>query len=209
VDPDRVFEHVVRELAIIHNRGLARGFTGEDARAIAAQLRTAAVRGTQIDLDATARTGVEQLIRRRGRDAVLAIEIDAAKTKAQLKRYGIEVDERWFAAGLPDHAMRRKALDVLLSGGVTEILTHAGRVFDKMGSILDAHASAVARVRHAQSDPQWWAFCWGLLIEIMMLMAQAGPVCEASAIVPGLDVACPALEATLSAYYGIYYAYCG
>ena len=207
-DLDPMFEHVVQEMAAIHNRGTERGFTGEDSRAIAAQLRTAVIRGTQIGLDATARTGVEQLIRRRGRDAVLAIDIDRARTTAQLKRYGIEIDDRWFAAGLPDEATRTKALEALTSGGVTEVLTHTARVFDKMGSLLDARASAVARVRYAQGDPAWWSFCWGLLTEIMMLVAQLGPICEASGIVPGLDVVCPALEAALSAYYGIYYAYC-
>lgn len=206
---DPMFEHIVHELAVIHNRGTERGFTGEDARAIAAQLRTAAIRGSQIDLDATARTGLERLIRSRGRNAVLAIDIDRAKTTSQMKRVGIEVDDRWFALGLPDPAARRKALDMLISGGITEVLTHAARVFDKMGSVLDARASAVARVRHAQNDPLWWSFCWGVLTEIMMLMAQLGPICDASGVVPGLDVVCPALEATLSSYYGIYYAYCG
>jgi len=206
---DAVFDHVVREIAAIHNRGTERGFTGEDARAIAAQLRTAAVRGAQIDLDGMARAGVEQLIRRRGRNAVQAIDFDRARATAQLKRYGIAVDDRWFAAGLPDDAMRTKALEELINGGVTEVLARSARVFDKMGSVLDARAGAVARVRHAQGDPVWWSFCWGLLTEIMMLAAQLGPICEASGSVPGLDVVCPALEAALSAYYGIYYAYCG
>ena len=205
---DPMFEHIVYELAVIHNRGTERGFTGEDARAIAAQLRTAAVRGRQIDLDAAARAGLDQLIRRRGRNAVLAIDIDRAKTKVQLKRYGIEVGDRWLTADLPDQATRTKALDALINGGLTEVLTHSARVFDTMGSVLDARASAVARVRHAQGDPAWWSFCWGLLTEIMMLWAQVGPVCEASGVVPGLDVVCPALEAALSAYYEIYYAYC-
>lgn len=207
-DADAVFDHVVQELAAIHNRGKQLGFSGEDARAVAAQLRTAAVRSTQLDLDATARTGVQQLIRSRGRTAVLAIEIDTARTKTQLKRYGIEVDDRWFAAASPDPATRRKALDVLISGGVTGVLTHAARVFDKIGSVIDARAGAVARVRHAQGDPLWWSFCWGLLTEIMMLMAEAGPICEASGTVPGLDVTCAAIMAVMSSYFAIYYAYC-
>jgi hypothetical protein len=205
---DPMFDHVVHELAVIHNRGTERGFTGEDARAIAAQLRTAAIRGRQIDLDAAARAGLDRLIRRRGRHAVLAIDVDRAKTKAQLKRYGIEVGDRWLAANPPDHATRTRALDALISGGVTDVLTHSARVFDKVGSVLDARASVIARVRHAQGDPMWWSFCWGLLTEIMMLWAQVGPVCEATGVVPGLDVVCPALEAALSAYYEIYYAYC-
>ncbi|HEY7188303.1 MAG TPA: hypothetical protein VH436_17225 [Vicinamibacterales bacterium] len=206
---DAVLDHVVRELAVIHSRGKQRGFTGEDARAIAAQLRMAAVRGAQIDLDATARAEMEQLIRRRGREAVLAIDIDKAKTTAHLKRYGIEVDDRSFAMELPDPATRRKALEVLISGGVTDVLTHTAGVFEQTGSVIDAHAATVMRARHAQGDPLAWAsFCWGLLTEVMVLMAQLGPICEASGTVPGLDIVCSALQATLSAYFGIYYAYC-
>jgi hypothetical protein len=204
-----VLDHVVRELAVIHNRGKARGFTGEDARAIAAQLRMAAVRGGQMGLDAAATSGVQRLIRSRGRDAVLAIDIDRAKMKAQLERVGIEVDDRWFAAGLPDPATRRKAIDVLISGGVTDVLTHAARAFDKMGSVLDAHAGAVARVRRVQSDPEWWSICPQLVSEIAMLWGQAVPICEASEIVPGLDVVCAAIYEMLSTYYALYWSYCG
>jgi hypothetical protein len=207
-DADAVLEHVVQEMAAVHSRGSQRGYSGEHARAIAAQLRTAAVRGGQLGIDAAATRGVQQLIRRRGRDAVLTIDIDTAKARAQMKRYGIEIDDRWFGARTPDHATRAKALDVLLSGGITDMLTHAAGVFDKLGSVLDVRAGAVARARHAQSDPLWWSFCWGLLTEIMMLMAQLGPICEASGAVPGLDVTCAALEAAMSAYFGIYYGYC-
>ena len=208
-ETDAVLDHVVQEVAVIHSRGTQRGFTGEDARAIAAHLRTAAVRGTQIDIDTMTKQGMQQLIRRRSRDVVLAIDIDRAKMKAQLQRYGIEVHDRWFAAGSPDPATRRRALDALIDGDVTEVLTHAAHVFDKIGSVLDARAGIVARVRHAQGDPlAWSSFCWSLLAEMMMLMAQVGPICDASGYVPGLDVVCSALQATLSAYFGIYYSYC-
>ena len=207
-DADAVLDHVVRELAVIHNRGKARGFSGEDARAIAAQLRTAAVRSGQVGIDAAATSGVQRLIRSRGRDAVLAIDIDRARMKAQLERYSIEVDDRWFAAGLPDHAMRRKALDILIGGGVTDVLTHATRVFDKLGSVLDAHAGAVTRVRRVQSDPSWWAICSQLAGEIAMLWGQAIPICEASEIVPGLDIVCAAIYETLATYYVLYWSYC-
>src|SRR5262245_50737064 len=95
---DAVLDHVVREVAAIHNRGQSRGFTGEDARAIAAQLRTAAVRGTQIGIDAPAKSALDTLIRVRGRDAVLSLDIDKGRTKAMLSGYGIQADDRWFAA---------------------------------------------------------------------------------------------------------------
>jgi len=204
-----VLDHIVRELAVIHNRAKQRGFSGEDARAIAAQLRTAAVRSTQIGIDASAKEGVHVLIRNRGRQAVLSLEIDRAKTKAHMKRYGIDVDERWLAAGAVDEATRRKALDALTNDGVTGVLTHTAGVFEKIGSALDARAGSFARVRYAQSDPLVWLICTELLSEIAMIFVQLGPICEASAIVPGLDIVCAALEASLSAYFAMYWVLCG
>ena len=209
-DPDAVIDHVVRELAVIHNRGKQRGFTGEDARAIAAQLRTASVRSAQIGVDTSATKGVQELVRTRGRDAVLSLEIDTVMMKERLKRYGIEVDERWldaraFDARPLDDTARHEALEALVNGGVTGVLTHAAGIFENIGTALDHVGAGVRRV---QFDPAWYAFCWGLLIEVQILMLNAGAVCAATPMYPDLDVACPALEATLSAYFAIYYAYC-
>jgi hypothetical protein len=206
---DAVFEHVVQEIAVIHNRGTERGFTGEDARAIAAQLRTAAVRGVQIDLDAATQRGVQQLIRRRGRDAVLAIDIDPVKTAAQLKHYGIAVDDRWPASRTVDHATRVKALESVINDGVTAVLSHTARVFERIGSVVDTRRVSVARVRHAQSDPEMWSLCSQLLGEMGMLLGQAGPICEASEIVQGLDIVCTAIMQALWVYWALYLSYCG
>ena len=210
VDPDRVLDHVVRELAVIHTRGTQRGFTGEDARAIAAQLRTAAVRSAQIGVDSSAKKGVQELVRTRGRDAVLSLDIDTVAMKARLKRYGIEVDERWldaraFDARPLDDAARRGAIEALVAGGVTGVLLRAAAIFENIGTSLDRVAAGVRRV---QFDPAWYSFCWGVLAEIQMLILTAGAVCGAASIYPDLDLACPTLEATVSAYLAIYYAYC-
>jgi len=209
-DADAVLDHVVRELAVIHNRGTQHGFTGEDARAIAAQLRTAAVRSWQIGIDATAKKGVQHLIRSRGRNAVQSMGIDTGKMKARLKLYGIEVDERWLdARGLDarplDDNARHEAIEALVDGGVTGVLMHAAGMFENIGSSLDR---VTAGVRRVQFDPAWYSFCWGLLVEIQTLILTAGAVCGASSIYPDLDVACPTMEAALSAYMGLYYAYC-
>jgi hypothetical protein len=206
---DAVLDHVVQELAVIHNRGKHRGFTGEDARAVAAQLRTAAVRSTQIDLDASARRGVQQLIRSRGREAVLAIEIDRAKMNALLKRYGIEVEDRGFAAGVPDEVTRRRALDALTTGGISGVLNHSAGVFVKLGSAFDRSAPSTAGVRRVQfEDPLISAICWQIAGEIAMLWGQIGPICEASAIVQELESLCAAIWATLAAYYAMYFTLC-
>jgi hypothetical protein len=208
-NPDAVFDHVVRELAIIHNRGKRRGFTGEDARAVAAQLRTASIRSAQIDLDAAARKGVQQLIGSRGREAVLAIEIDRTKMKAQLKRYGIEVEDRWFAAGVLDQETRRRALDALTSGGITGVLNHGAGVFERLGFAFDRSAPSTAGVRRIQfEDPLISSICWQIAGEIAMLWGQIGPICEASAIVQELESLCAAIWATLAAYYAMYFTLC-
>src|SRR5262245_15198551 len=62
-DFDPVFDHVVREIASVIDRARERGFAGEDARAIAAQLRFAVVRGAQMGIDGAARKAVRSLIR--------------------------------------------------------------------------------------------------------------------------------------------------
>jgi hypothetical protein len=208
-DLDPTLEHVVKEMAAIHNRGTQRGFTGEDARAIAAQLRTAAVRGAQMDIDATTKKGVQQLIRGRGRDAVLAIEINKTAVMAQMKRYGIEIDDRWPASRTLDYATRVKALDAVIGGGVTDVLSHTADVFEQIGSAVDRRRGTVARVRHSQSDPEMWSLCSQLLGEIGMLLGQAGPICEASAIVQGLDIVCTAIMQALWVYWVLYLSYCG
>jgi hypothetical protein len=209
-DADAVLDHVVRELAVIHNRGKQRAFTGEDARAIAAQLRTAAVRSGQIGIDATAKKGVQHLIRSRGRNAVQSMGIDTGKMKARLKPYGIDVDERWLdARGLEarplDDKARHEAIEALVDGGISGVLMHAAGMFENIGNSLDGVAAGVRRV---QLDPAWYSFCWGLLVEIQMLIATAGAVCGAASLYPDLDVACGTMEAALSAYLGIFYAYC-
>jgi hypothetical protein len=206
---DAVFDHVVQEIAAIQNRGVQRGFTGEDARAIAAQLRTASARSAQLDLDTAARKGVQQLIGSRGREAVLAIETDRAQMKAQLKRYGMEVEDRWFAAGVLEEETRRRALDALTSGGVTGVLSHGAGVFEKLGSACDRLARSTAGVRRIQfEDPLISSICWQIAGEIAMLWGQAGPICEASAIVQELESLCAAIWATLAAYYAMYFTLC-
>lgn len=207
---DPVFEHVLREVAAIHNRGQRRGFTGEDARAIAAQLRTAAVRGTQTGIDATATKGLQRLIRSRGREAVLRIETDGAKVRSALQRYGIEVDSRRFAVSAGSAEIRAKALETLISGGVTGVLSDTAVTLEKISATLDQADHRVARVRRVQSDPSFFSsFCWQLLLEIQIVGAQAAPLCEASAYYPDLEIACASIQATLSVMYSMYWAYCG
>ena len=202
-DLDPVLEHVVREIASVIQRGQQRGFSGEDARAIAAQLRFAVVRGGQTGIDAAAKKGVQRLIRSRPRDAALSLEIDTVKTRTQLKRYGIEVEDRWLMRGPLDEITRRKALDALANDGVTGVLAHAADMFGKVSTSLDR--VQVGPVRRVQFDS---FFCWPLLAEIELLAAEAAAICAIGPVEPGLEVACSTLQATISVLIAVYYAYC-
>src|SRR5688572_11967423 len=62
---DQVLEHIVRQLAGIHN-AMRRQSRGEHMRAFAAQLRTLAVYGRQAGLDAAVKTGIGALVERDG-----------------------------------------------------------------------------------------------------------------------------------------------
>lgn len=116
---DPVFDQVLREMIAIHTRGQQHGFTAADARAVAAQLRTAAVRATQIDIDASLKPALPRL-----------------------------VDDRSIAGGASDDTTRRRALEALTNGGVTGVLLHAAGIFDHVGASLDrVGAGRVRRVQ--------------------------------------------------------------
>jgi hypothetical protein len=175
---DPVFDQVLREMVTIHTRGQQHGFTGTEARAMAAQLRTAAVRATQIDIDAAVRPALPRL-----------------------------VNDRSIAGGASDDTTRRRALEALTNGGVTGVLLHAAGIFDHIAASLDRVGAG--RVRRVQSDPAFASFCWQLLVEIELLEAETVAICAASSWSPGVDIVCPMLQAALSTYSGIYFAYCG
>jgi len=203
---DAVLDHVVREVAAIHHRGRSHGFTGEHARAVASQLRTAVVRGAQLGIDAPAKAALTNLIRVRGRHAVLSLEIDTRHTKDLLSRYGIDADERSFPSRALDDRTRNKALDAVAAGGITGVLTHAADLFEKMAVTLDRIGPA-ARVP-VQFDYNWFSFCWPMLVEIQLLQAQAAAICAAGSMFGGIEVACAGMQASISVMYAMYYAFC-
>jgi hypothetical protein len=171
-------------------------------------LRTAAVRGTEIGIDAPAKTALSSLIRVRGRNAVLSLEIDKGHTKALLSRYGIEADDRSFASRALDDRTRNKALDAVAVGGVTGVLTDAADLFEKVAITLDRMGPA-SRTR-VQFDYNWFSFCWPLLFEIEVLQAQAQAICAvSSSVYGGIDVACAGMQAMISVMYAMYFALCG
>jgi hypothetical protein len=117
VTSDQVLEHIVRQLAGIHNT-MRRQPRGEHMRAFATQLRTLAVYGRQTGVDADLKAGINLLLERDGRDRVLYTEIDQARVLADLKAYGVQVDERLLAAPITlDYTARSAVLGSLLQSG--------------------------------------------------------------------------------------------
>jgi hypothetical protein len=208
---DLTFDHIVKEVAAIINRGQARGFAGEDARAIAAQLRAAAVRSTQLRLDTPVQDAVSDLIRQRGRDAVLQFEVDRGDVAAHLRRYGISADGRRPETNTLDAATRERVIDGLVTGGITGVFAHAAVTFEDVAAALDAKDGRSTGVRRVQYDPTTrFVFCAQLLMQITVLEAQAAVVCMLSATYPdaGLLYMCAALQASLAGMYGMYFLFC-
>jgi len=208
---DLTFEHIVKEVAAIINRGQARGFSGEDARAMAAQLRAAAVRSTQLRLDAPVQHGVNDLIRQRGRDAVLQLEMDRADVAAHLKRYGIRADNRRPDPPTLDVAARERVIDSLVAGGMTGVFGNAAGTFDNIAAALDTNGARSLGARRVQYDPTTrFIFCAQVVLQISVLEAQAAVVCllAATYLDSGLLSACAALQATVGGMYGMYFMFC-
>jgi hypothetical protein len=208
---DLTFDHIVKEVAAILNRAEARGFNGEDARAVAAQLRAAAVRSTELRLDPPVKHAVSDLIRQRGRDAVLQLEIDRADVAAQLKRYGIKADEHRVATPTLDRARRERVIDGLLTGGITGVFVQAAGTFENLAAALDISEGGRSGVRRVQYDPTMrFIFCAQLLVQIAMIETQAAVVCMLSAtyLDPGLQSICAALQASVAAQYSMYFMFC-
>ena len=179
--PDPVLEHIVRQLAAAHN-SLRREKKGEYARAFASQLRTLAVYGRTIGIDAQVKSGVSTLIERDGRDGVLYADIDGDRMRAELKRYGAQADERALSTPLRlDYAGRSAALNALLSSGITDRWDKTAATLEWMAPELDRRFSTVLRV--SQNDPAYWeGYCkevWSQYQEAQLL---AAALCAAAAL---------------------------
>lgn len=179
--PDPVIEHIVRQLAAAHN-SLRREPKGEHARTCAAHLRTLAVYGRTIGIDAQVRGGVSALIERDGRDGVLYAEIDRERMRAELKRYGAQPDERVLNTPLSlDYSRRRAALDAFLASGITDSWDKTAATLERMAPELDRRFSTVVRVR--QDDPAYWeGYCKEIWSQYQEAQLLAAALCASAAL---------------------------
>lgn len=186
--PDPLLEHLARQLAAIHN-AMRRDVRGEHARAFATQLRTMAVYSRQIDLDAKLKSALASRIDQEGRDAVLYQRPDRAHLRAELKRYGADVDERFLVETELNYAQRGAALDRLMHGGVSASWERLAATLDRIAPALDRRAAQVVRVGRQQPDAAWYeGYCrelWNQYTETQFL---AAAIC-ASVAIPVIGVA--------------------
>jgi hypothetical protein len=210
VATDPVLDHIARQLAGIHN-AMRRQPRGEHMRAVAAQLRTLAVYGRQIDVDSRMRSLVGALVKRDGRDGVLYLQPDAERVRADLKRFGAEPDEKLLRAPITlDYAARSAALNRLLQSGLSVQWERMAALLDRMAPGIDERASTVIRVR--QDDPDYWeGYCTQLWSEYSEAQFLSGVLC-ASALLPvigiGFAVFCIAYQLAAVILAVIYAGYC-
>lgn len=155
---DAVLDHIARQLAALHN-SLQRAPRGETARAFAMQLRTLAVYGRQIGIDATFASAVATLTDRHGRDQVLYLEHDHERLASELKRYGAAPDERLLRRTVDlEHGRRRAALDALVRSGLCASFEQVAAMVERIGQELDRRSGTVLRVSR-QDAAYWEAYC--------------------------------------------------
>lgn len=170
---DPVLEHLFREMAAIHNRARHEP-RGEDARAFAAQLRTLVVYARQQHVDDRIREAARAAIQREGRQGLLWRDPDPVAMRAELERYGVEIDAR--AQDLvppPGYVLRNQALDMLLRDGISASWDRVARLLERAAPEIDRQQRTVIRVSLAQ-DAEWKeGFCEQLWKEVQLAEAAA------------------------------------
>lgn len=178
---DPVLEHIVRQLASAHNE-LRRQPKGEHVRAFTAQLRTLAVYGRSIGLDAKVKAAVAEMVERDGRDEVLYTDINRDRMRGELKRYGAQPDERLLNR-IPnlDYAARTASLNSVLASGLTAHLERTAAMMERVASEIDRRTGTAVRVSRRDSE-YWAAYCRTIWDHYLDTQFQAAIYCTASLI---------------------------
>ena len=200
---DPVFDHLAREMAQIYNRVQQRGPRGDDARALAAALRTLKVYAGQVDFDAKVKKGVRTMVGRQGRDQLLYAEPDRRRMREELRRFGGNapaVPERSIAPA--DPATRSRILDEMTTRGFTPALERLAAGFEQAAATLDRSGLTPVRLVRESADCFQWRHT------IQWLEIEAGIMCAASILIPAAATACAMLMASLAVYQTFYALYC-
>jgi hypothetical protein len=206
---DAVFEHATTQLAALVNKVRSRGPNAEDARLAAAHFTTMAMYAQQAGIDAQTSRAVRDLIRSKGRDAVLNLKVDPARVAAELRAYGVDVDRRWLATHVIDRGIRTQVLDDLSRNGVTGMYGRAAATFDHIAAELDRRGGRPTGLRLVQADDGWKvAFCAQLWLEVSVQAAHAAMLCAVMIYMPGMESECAFAQMAVMFFLAIYYSVC-
>ena len=192
---DAVFDHLLSQLAAVHNRASRNTPTSEDGRAAAAILRTMKVSAAQRSLDTEVKRGMADIVRRRGRDAALYAQPDAAALRNELKRLGVDpASIRFGSLGPPTDAVRRGALDGLSRNGITSRFEDIAKHWQRLSEDLDRRGGpgSIVRIHNGDSYECRWMNNQLSYLEIEVALS-----CGAAAFFPPLASICGALSITL------------
>ena len=195
---DAVMDHLVRQMAAAHNR-TRREPRGEDARALAASLRTLGVYMRTQDFDTAMKGAIREAIDRDGRHALITREPDLDGIQAEVERYGVQMPAGWRSQFVPsDMRKRTAALERLLAEGVTPISDRVATLLERVAPAIDRRNGTVVRVAFSRQDAEWHAgFCEQLMKEMGETKDFIALYCGLSAVV-GIFMKYPCVAVSLA-----------
>jgi hypothetical protein len=121
-------------------RGLRGTKRGESARHLASTLRLAAAQHKEKGTDEAFKAFLRKEIRKEGRSALLAREIDATAFAKETKKFGVT---QLPALSSIDLGLREKVLESLLAGGLTAMLSSVAKTFEELSDGIDNQPAAL------------------------------------------------------------------
>lgn len=115
-------------------RGMQGARPAEGARQLASTLRFAAAHFKEKEIDADLKASLHSAIRNEGRESLLQRRVDKRMLAAELRKLGVTAPLDF---GPVDHAMDEKALDLLLTTGLTPLMTRVADTLDRRSERLD------------------------------------------------------------------------
>ena len=115
MDPDARIDHVLRQMAGLHNEMLKRGPTPSDARVAASYLRTLIAYRSEGNRDAELALGMREVVAQHGAARLSRIEPDRRLVVEGLSHYGVRSAVVDF--GLPSAEDRLKAIERIAKEG--------------------------------------------------------------------------------------------
>ena len=145
---------------------------------MAAHFGTLAIYAQQTDIDGPNDFGDQGPGRAKDHGEV-DLEIDVARARAALKRYGLDVDDRWFDVPRPDRRTQEKALDDLSRLGVSGMFARIASRFERTATELDRRGGGVAGMKLVQDDSWRTQFCEVLWVQVIAMSAESAAACAA------------------------------